>query len=759
MVDASISPATRRALRVAAAHPTVRAVRVQGRHEDGSVWAELDIAQELPSAWRIVGVSPSGVRSIESVTIRFPSDFPQGSPRAFLREDFDRSHPHLLPVPRSLGLPPQPCVVQAYPSELIQARGFSGYLDQLADWLDSAAMLQLNNPQHGWEPVRRDHIDDEIILDPDEIRELAVPSGECFVVATDYLRFELGAGKRMMRVALVPAIRVDPAAAQCTEEQISASAFKGRGIALVVSAADANGLPTVIDTPVPEDVETLEDLQSRAELYRCAAALKAKIDHIAFLLDDGRFRAIPLPVIFLVRRPFALVGSSSSVEICPYLLDLRPGSGLLRGTGDVRLCGVRDDVSVNLLRRASGDPVEVDRPRWALLGCGSVGSKIAVHAARRGLGPTDVLDRALMSPHNYARHALLPEPNVRGGTMGYKAQVLAHALSGFRQQPRIDVGTVEELCASPEGRAELGGCRLVVNTTGSSLLREVVSFRAWETRPTFADAHLLGAGSVAYAAFEGPNGNPNLSDLAAESYRILAKDEALRARVFSAEAQAIDIGQGCGAVTFPMPDDRLGALAAGLSQTVCGRLRREGEQTAGSLHVGHVLPDGLSQSWASVEIEPRIVVRSGTVEVRISPRVDAEIRAAIAACPGIETGGVLVGRYSQVGEAFQVVDLLPAPPDSVFSAERFVLGVEGLRQSVRRLLEESGGSLYVLGTWHNHLVPSGPSALDVVTATRLALRQFFPVLMLIAHPDGYSFLSAELGAEAVPANALERAPA
>lgn len=618
MADAPIAPTIHRALRISAAHPAVRAVRVQGRHEDGSVWAELDIAQELPSAWRIFGVSPSGVRSIECVTVCFPENFPQGSPRAFLRRNFDRAHPHLLPVPRSLGLPPQPCVVQAFPSELIQARGFSGYLDQLADWLDKAAMLQLNNPQHGWEPVRRNRLDDEIILDPDVIRELAVPSGECFVVATDYLRFELGDGKRMMRVALNPAIRVDPARAQCSEEQTSESTARGRGIALVVSAPNTNGSPTVIDTAVPEDVETVEDLQHRAELYRCAQSLRAKLDHIAFRLDEGKFPACPLPVIFLVRRPFTLVGSTSSVEICPYLLDLRPGGDLLRGIGNVRLCGVRDDISVNLLRRASGDPVEADRPRWALLGCGSVGSKIAVHAARRGLGPTDVLDRALMSPHNYGRHALLPEPDVRGGAMAYKAQVLAHALSGLRQQPHINIGGVEELCASPEGRAELGGCRLVVNTTGSSLLREVVSFRKWEARPTFADAHLLGAGSVAYAAFEGANGNPNLSDLAAESYRIIAKDGALRARVFSAEAQAIDIGQGCGAVTFPMPDDRLSALAAGLGQTVCGRLRQDEAPSHGSLHVGHVLPDGLSQSWTSTEIEPRIVVRSAAVEVRIS---------------------------------------------------------------------------------------------------------------------------------------------
>ena len=119
------------------------------------------------------------------------------------------------------------------------------------------------------------------------------------------------------------------------------------------------------------------------------------------------------------------------------------------------------------------------------------------------------------------------------------------------------------------------------------------------------------------------------------------------------------------------------------------------------------------------------------------------IRAEIASKPGVETGGVIVGRYSQIGETFQVVDIMPAPPDSIFSAERFTLGTIGLKAAIRQILKDTGRSLYVLGTWHNHLVASGPSALDAETAVRLSMRQYFPVLMLIAHPEGYTCLITE----------------
>ncbi|MGD5519596.1 hypothetical protein QUS45_22550, partial [Xanthomonas citri pv. citri] len=48
-----------------------------------------------------------------------------------------------------------------------------------------------------------------------------------------------------------------------------------------------------------------------------------------------------------------------------------------------------------------------------------------------------------------------------------------------------------------------------------------------------------------------------------------------------------------------------------------------------------------------------------------------------------------------------------------------------------------------LGTWHNHLVPSGPSRKDVKTAALLSIRQYFPLLMLIHTPAGYVHFTAE----------------
>jgi proteasome lid subunit RPN8/RPN11 len=120
--------------------------------------------------------------------------------------------------------------------------------------------------------------------------------------------------------------------------------------------------------------------------------------------------------------------------------------------------------------------------------------------------------------------------------------------------------------------------------------------------------------------------------------------------------------------------------------------------------------------------------------MRVSQRVLSEIRADVARHPAVETGGVLIGTCSARLRAVTVVDVLPAPPDSVRSAARFVLGTKGLRQAIKTRHAQSGATLFDVGTWHSHLADHGPSALDRKTAAELAAERPPPSALLIATP-------------------------
>lgn len=739
----TIPIAIARAMNIIGAHPAVEATRVVEHFDDGSVIAEIDIANELPAAWRVAGESPSGVRHLETIRLEFSASYPVFAPNIFLRAGFNRSHPHINPGPADQ--PPQPCLVAGSARELIQTRGIEGLIEQLVKWLDDAMMFKLNNPAAGWEPVRRDNFDDLMVVDGVKIRELADSVGGCLAFLTNFFQL-IEPGRQSFSVDHRNMVPIELKNGQYRRIQITDNIFQGTSIGLIAWAPERSpGQPILADQYLPETVSTVKDLLLRAEQYGCRQQVEAKLNHIAVGADGRALASIPIAITFLARRPYNVIGTNSAIELCSYLIDLAELSDITKyDQALVRMCSLREQLSVEVLRRASGFDESSDRPIWTLVGCGSVGSKIAVHLARRGQGPHLVVDKGLMAPHNYARHALLPTGVVERGHVSAKSALLADGLEQLKQKPAIATDDIAAACASPDGRAKIApaGCDLLLNTTASTVVRERLSFVDWEDRPPIAEAHLLGAGRVAYAAFEALGGNPSISDLAAESYRLIAANKRLRDHVFSAEAEAIVIGQGCSAATFPMPDDRLSALTSGLSQIVGARLQ-EGAQREAEIHLAELGDDGLSQTWNRYAVQPWIIPFKEGVQVRISARVDEQIRAEIASRPGSETGGVIVGRFSQIGNAFQVVDVIPAPGDSTFSRDKFVLGTEGLKARIRTLVNDSGGSLYVLGTWHNHLMESGPSGLDAETALTLAVKQYFPTLVLIALPEGYTCIIAE----------------
>ncbi|MGJ5080196.1 ThiF family adenylyltransferase [Bradyrhizobium sp. HKCCYLS3013] len=748
----------RRAMRLIEAHPSVERVTADHDAGTGVTLAVVDIRTELPNAWRAAGVGPSGVREIEPVSFLFTGGYPLGAPKILLRTDFNRSHPHIQPC-RSGG-PPEPCLVAGSPREILRVRGIGGLFEQLVDWLDKAAMAQLIDPQQGWEPVRRDGIDDVIVADAAWLTRLPTREGGCSVFPAWY--YSHGVGPVTYRIGLSEAAPV-PLGPNIVGDwrfvPVGDTGYRGNTHALVAwSGKLPTGQPFVAGRYLPETVSSIDELLARAAELGCREFLEPKLSILQSRVSAAKLRREqPVAVLLLARRPCDVIGTGSPIEICPYVVELRGKDALANGSGKpVRTATHREEVSPELLRRAAGDDGEALRP-WTLVGCGSIGSKMAVHMARSGRAPAAVVDNGVMQPHNFARHGLLPsESMVESFWAIPKAFYLVEALAPFKQ--RAVPHDVDIVAHAFDNKSIAGlvasGSFAVVNTTGSASVREALVLPGVAvSRPRAIEACMLGIGSVGLISVEGPQANPSTTDLICEAYRSIHADPDLRGEVFNTEAEAIAIGQGCSAITMPLSDGRLSTFAAPMAEHVL-KLQRDGLPGAGALLIGRLGADGLSQKWTRTEVAPRIVVCDGSASVvRLSPEVDETIRREVAARPGSETGGILIGRFSDVANVFHVIGTMPAPPDSKFSREEFVLGTEGLKPMLRYLIEGSGGTLYALGTWHNHLFPSGPSGRDVKTAAKLSISQYFPLLMLIHTPTGYVHFTAEaLSAAGGPAS-------
>ena len=745
----------RRALALVADHPAVSDVGAPSFYAaSGTFCVDVTFDVNLPSEWRQSGVSPSGVNLKETVRFDFPAEFPLISPDLSLRPDFNRKLAHMMPWLTDRR--PVPCIFEGSLDELLHHQGLLGIVNQMAVWLEHAALGNLIDPNQGWEPVRRDSFKDYLIADADALRSVANRTGGHKFYKLAYLRTTLDgqldiihgqistetAKFRQQTVSqFFKKIPLDAGSRYRNDKSVA-----GKSVALVVwPGKHPSGQPIINDTYLPETVTTVTELKERAKLYGCVTEL---LDGLAWLRKclsvhpkDGPFS---LAVVLLARRPFNLIGTDSPIELCPYFVDIHsPDLFFNDDAAQVRPAVHRSAITRSLLARMAGNTPTSDRPRWTLLGAGSLGSKLAVHLARAGNGPEVVVDKSAMTPHNAARHALLPMTNdMQLLWMDAKAHVLCGSLRGLGQEPRPMVANAIRVLRSQRQARQAWpkSSWAVVNTTASLVVREALA--ATDLLPTrVIETSLFAGGRVGLITVEGPDRNPNTNDLMAECYALLSEDKTLATVVFDRNNMSRQqTGQGCGSLTMTMSDGRLSLFAAGMAEYLLAAQRDRLAPETGEILIGQLSKDGLGLSWRITKVAPTLftTVTMGKEiwRIHVHQRAKTKIDQETARWPNTETGGVLMGRVSEASRTIRVVDVLDPPPDSTRSSAKFVLGTEGLWQQMNEYSEAVDWSLYCLGTWHSHLSSSGPSTTDLATAKTVSRERLTPFVFLINTPAG-----------------------
>ena len=733
-------------------HPAVAAVSELA--PDGAGTARLDVTfrVNLPNAWMARGRSPNGVRTEEVVRFGFPSDFPLRPPTLSLRPDFDRNLPHIQPWLEDGR--PVPCIVDGPLSELIHHDGLRGVLNQTAVWLDRAALGQLIDPEQGWEPIRRDELDDYLVADAGFLRSHVGRDAGYQFFDFDYVRLTKG------RRSLIHG-EISEREAKLRSREARAAIFSergvgdtgcvsiGRSVALIVwSGRLPSGQSFVVDTYKPETVTDIAGLTKRAREYGCDSPLERALSWLKTCVrerpDAGPFA---MAIVLLTRRPFKVIGTASPLELCPYVTDVSVPALFDEGPKSaIRPAGHRDRIEQSLLRRLAGYS-ETEPPPWTLLGCGSLGSKIAMHLARAGAAPSVVVDKRTMSPHNAARHALVP----RGAQFLWtdsKAALLAEAIRGLGANGVAITEDVVDLVGR-RGAAAAWSPKTwaIVNATASLNVREALAAAHERLASRVIECSLFAQGRMALMTVEGPERNPDTGDLITAAYRLMRADPASAALMFGegADPRRERVGESCGSWTMIMSDARLSIFAASMSETIAELQQFSLPPATGTVLLGQLSDDRSRLVWDRHEISASVRVGgSGAAgwRVHIAAVAAAKISEDVARWPSVESGGILMGRLSEAAKTFYVEDVLAAPEDSVRTAHGFVLGRQDIRHEITAFAESTHWSLYCLGTWHSHLEASGASNLDRATAEAVALARLAPSMLLIHSPRGFEFILA-----------------
>ena len=733
-------------------HPEVTAgdvlVNAKGNPE---IQVSINVEMALPD--KAKGKSPTGVKTSEPVTVRLPEEYPWKSPSFYLREDFPRNFPHLQPSVKSA--PPRPCLVDGYQDEYfrqfdLHEFGLLALVDQLVAWLEKAAMGNLNNPLHGWEPILRVGISSSITVDAKFCRDLVTTKGCTAILPAKYLKkVDDGAPFFMLyaRSEKVPLKQSEPDV--FTELQCGDYFLGSTAVAVVSPSKMPSGKLREESEYRAEDLGTYEDLLGRAREYGCLTETSGFLKNISRYFINGYLdRRIPVGLVYCVRRPFNLCGLNSNIELVPYIFEIFPVQGrtqILENGKKERIYPVAqiEAISKELLRSVSALGIS---PPTAILGCGSVGSKTAMHLARAGVSITSVSDNGYFRAHNMARHAL-----VRDGPGHQKARELEKELATLDQEPQVFEGNIVAGLTGEGTRREIVPSKtdLVVNTTASLGVREAVCECRGKFRKTqIAEMALFGRGEAGILLLEGPSGNPNLCDLMTSFHAMKIDRHAFELLHDSKHGLTeIQIGQGCHSSSMPMSDMRLSAMTATMAEELLELHTSKPKE--GRIVFGHRSEfNRLNTKWNTWSVPPFETIpiegADGWV-LRISQNCLKNIRKETASYATVETGGVIVGSCSARLKTVCVVDTLPAPEDSERLATKFILGRKGLKRAIQCRFDESGGKLFDLGTWHSHLVETGPSQLDWSTANDLAEGRPPPSVLLIATPTKFYAISRSIG--------------
>ena len=265
-----------------------------------------------------------------------------------------------------------------------------------------------------------------------------------------------------------------------------------------------------------------------------------------------------------------------------------------------------------------------------------------------------------MAPHNAARHALIPEfGDLQMLWTIDKASKLTNALAGLDQTAKPIREDAARMLLSGGGsyRAWSRQTWAVVNTTASLALRE--AFGVAKSMPArVVETLLFAAGRAGVITVEGPDRNPNTVDLMAEVYAELLEHPSVGSIVFDCDESVVrrHTGQGCGSMTMTLSDGRLSLFAAGAAEYLLRRQREGLPQAGGEILIGRLCDDDLGVIWQWRQIEALTEVRAvnGTRwRVRIHPRALARMNDEASRWPNDETGGVLMGRISDVSARHQ----------------------------------------------------------------------------------------------------------
>jgi len=402
-------------------------------------------------------------------------------------------------------------------------------------------------------------------------------------------------------------------------------------------------------------------------------------------------------------------------------------------TAKVHWCHVLEARPEITVRRDHESTTAYFRDREVLLlGCGALGSHVALFLAQSGVKRLVLKDYGIVKPGVLVRQLYTDADIGRS-----KAYALGDRLKSLR--PDLDVvAAAVDLSTNLKQAADwTEGCDLIIDCTASAIVQsrlEAVRQAETGTRPAMVSMVISRLADCGLVVVAHPTHTGGPADVYFRTKLEVCKRPWLNAyaREFYPENDRTDLFQpepGCSDPTFVGSGADVAALSGALLNLAATELGQPTGSAASHLiaQPSSLVGKGGEIGRVSLAWQPDFICADchKGYQIRVSRGAWLDIQSAIGRSrrelgEHVETGGLLFGRRDDVLKTMWITEASGPPPDSVASTDGFVCGTEGAEEGYDQRKQKFRGSVTCLGTWHTHpMCRPLPSLQDVLGVARI----------------------------------------
>lgn len=362
---------------------------------------------------------------------------------------------------------------------------------------------------------------------------------------------------------------------------------------------------------------------------------------------------------------------------------------------------IKDYPNYNTARSLSMTPLTIYNKRVAILGCGAVGSKIALHLFRSGIDNLTLVDYDTLEPHNLCRHALLCTPFEKGRN---KASLLKETFN------RMFIGTVDHIEAEDKNAitflkdTNLSRYGLIIDATASAAVMHGMDTITFPSTTKIVRTCLSESGDVGIM-YVTTGSERLMTDYYAEILRLAITDNDIADWLKQENKNTLEdirIGEGCHSNTMKVSDDTISSHAALMSSAIRHIFEPETEDGFMLTIANDIFYGSMVTNWYEAPGFSEFICNNDSEwRVRIHSKLLNDIRITASAKGKKETGGYLFGIIDLKRNLIYVVNQF-IPTDSEHATTRLGLSKKGFLEYEKEVGKRTANQLYYIGDWHSH---------------------------------------------------------